>query len=102
MINNLRNDNTPYFLTANHCGINASNAPSMVVYWNFENSTCRTPGSAASGGVGDGDLSEFSTGAIFRAANAASDFCLVELDDVIDSSFGVFMQDGIGARVTRP
>ena len=90
LINNQRADNRPYFLTADHCGVDAGNAPSMVVYWNFENSACRTPGGAASGQQGDGDLSDFNTGSIFRAANAASDFCLVELDDFIDPAYDVF------------
>ncbi|MDF1860220.1 MAG: Ig-like domain-containing protein [Verrucomicrobiales bacterium] len=90
LLNNTANDGTPYFLTAEHCGISPSNAPSMVVYFNFENSTCRTPGSGASGGVGDGDLSQFSSGTIHRAEDAASDFCLVELDDPIPSSYNVF------------
>jgi hypothetical protein len=70
-----------YFMTANHCGINSGNAASLVVYWNYQNSFCRTPGSAASGQVGDGTLTQFHTGSFFRAANAASDFTLVELDD---------------------
>lgn len=90
LINNTNNDGTPYFLTAEHCGISPANAPSMVVYFNFENSTCRTPGSAESGQVGDGDLSQFNSGAIHRAENAASDFCLVELDDPIPPAYNVF------------
>jgi len=80
-VNNTARDRTPYFMTANHCGIGTGNAASLVAYWNYENSTCRPPGSGASGGPGDGSLSEFNTGSFFRASNAASDFTLVELDD---------------------
>ncbi|MBK8598093.1 MAG: hypothetical protein IPN83_21455 [Holophagales bacterium] len=79
-----------FFLTANHCGINAGNAPSLVTYWNFENSTCRPVGSPESGGAGDGSSAQFMTGATFRAASAASDFTLVELDTVPPAAFNVF------------
>jgi len=80
MVNNVEYDGTPYFMTANHCSINAGNAASLVTYWNYENSTCRTPGSPESGGPGDGTLDQFNTGSTFRAALADSDFTLVELD----------------------
>lgn len=90
-INNTANDGRGFFLTANHCGINASNAPSMVVYWNFENSTCREPGSPASGGNGDGRLDDFNTGAIFRAGYGPTDMTLVELDDPIRADHNVYL-----------
>ena len=89
MINNTAGDLTPYFLTANHCGMNSSNAASMVVYWNYENSVCRTPGAGAAG-PGDGSLSDSQTGAIFRASRGASDFTLLELDDDPNPAFDVF------------
>jgi len=40
MINNMDEDRTPYFLTAAHCQIERWNAPSLVIYWNYENSKC--------------------------------------------------------------
>lgn len=80
MVNNVQQDRTPYFMTAFHCGVGAGQAPSLVAYWNFENSTCRAPGSSASGGNGDGVLSQFTTGATLRAASSASDFTLLELN----------------------
>lgn len=89
MINTTKNDCTPYLLTANHCmgGVNPS---SLVVYWNFVNSFCRTPGSAASGGTGDGVLTDFNTGAIRIASYAPSDFFLLELDDPVSSTANAF------------
>ena len=90
LINNTANDARPYFLTAEHCGISPANAPSMVVYFNFENNTCRTPGSAASGQPGNGVLTQFNTGAIHRAEYEPSDFCLVELDDPVPGSYNAF------------
>ena len=89
LVTNVREDLKPYFMTANHCGITAGNAPSLVVYWNYENSTCRIPGSPSSGNPGDGSLAQFNTGSFFRAASSPSDFTLVELDDVVNPAFDV-------------
>ncbi len=101
LVNNTAQDAKPYFLTANHCGMNSGNAASMVVYFNYENSTCRPVGSPASGGAGDGSLAQFHTGAIFRASNATSDFCLLELDSPIDPAFDPYFsgwsREGVNA-----
>ncbi len=89
-VNNTRNDGRPLFLTADHCGVRSNNAPSMVVYWNHENSTCRTAGTGANAGNGDGPLTDFNSGAIFRATYAPADATVVELDDPIDPAHNVF------------
>lgn len=89
MINNTAQNQTPYFLTANHCGVNSSSDSTIVVYWNYENSTCRTPGSGASGGAGDGSLSQFTNGSTFRATYAPSDFTLVQLSSSPPSAWGI-------------
>ena len=81
LVNNTAQDRRPYFMTAAHCGIDFFNAASLVVYWNYETSTC--------GGPPDGQLDEFNTGSFFRAAYTPSDFTLVELDDAPDSAFGL-------------
>ena len=62
MVNNTANDKKPYFMTANHCGIGAGNAASLVVYWNYETSTC--------GGTPDGQLTQFQTGSFFRSSSS--------------------------------
>ncbi len=81
LVNNTANDRKMYFLTAHHCGMtSAAVNNSMVVYWNYQNSTCRAPGSASSGGNGDGSLAQSQTGATLRATSAASDFTLLELN----------------------
>ena len=72
LMNNTALDFTPYFLSANHCGVSAANDHTLVFYWNFESPTC--------GAHGGGSLAENQTGATFRAAHAPSDFVLVELD----------------------
>ncbi len=89
LVNNTANDLTPYFMTANHCGVNGSNAASLVVYWNYENSWCRPVGSPVNGEPGDGTLDQFQTGSFFRASYSSSDFTLVELDEAPAESFNV-------------
>ena len=50
LLNNTRNDGRMLFATASHCNIRDDNAAaSVVVYWNYESPTCRTPGSPDSG-----------------------------------------------------
>jgi subtilisin-like proprotein convertase family protein len=90
LVNNVEDDCTPFFMTANHCGINSGNAPSLVTYWNYQNSTCRQPNTGASGGAGDGQLNDFNTGAIFRASRSQSDFVLVELDDPVSPTANAY------------
>ncbi len=81
MVNNTAEDQTPYFMTANHCGINAGNASSLVVYWNFQSPNC--------GDQGGGSLADNQTGSYWRAAYSASDFTLVELDDGPDPDWNI-------------
>jgi lysyl endopeptidase len=79
MINNTANDGTPYFLTANHC----YSDPSTWVFWfNWQSTTCSNPGSSPS--------YNSLTGATLRARNAASDFCLVELNNMPPESYGAY------------
>ncbi len=81
MVNNTAEDATPYFLTADHCGISTSNDASMVVYWNFQSPVC--------GQQGGGSLEDNQTGAILRASYGSSDFALVELEELPDPSWNV-------------
>ena len=83
LINNTANDGRPFFLTAVHCWRHNTNAASVVVYWNFENSYCRRPGSVDSGRDGDGPVNQFNTGAISRATDVDTDMWLLELDDPV-------------------
>jgi V8-like Glu-specific endopeptidase len=71
MVNNTKNDKTPFFMTANHCRITSDMAPSLVAYWNYQSTKC--------GGARDGRLDQFQTGSTFLAASAKSDFTLVKL-----------------------
>jgi lysyl endopeptidase len=71
MVNDATGSRTPYFMTANHCGISSGNAASLVVYWNYQSPTC--------GQHGGGSLTQHQTGSTFRAAWSTSDFTLVQL-----------------------
>lgn len=80
LVNNFREDSTPYFLTANHCGINANNSNSTVLYWNLQRASC---------GSGDGSLSQTQSGSLFRASDATADFTLLQLSAAPSASFNV-------------
>lgn len=72
MVNNTSGDKTPYFMTAAHCRINASSAPSLVVYWNYQTSKC--------GGSRDGKMTDFQSGSVHLVSGNSSDFTLVKLN----------------------
>jgi hypothetical protein len=95
LVNNVANDMAGYFMTAAHCGIDESAAPSLVTYWNYETSRC--------GGTPDGQLNQFNTGAVFKASRSESDFSLVELDDPPLAEANVFWAgwDATDADATR-
>ncbi len=81
MVNNTAQDQKPYFMTANHCGITAGNAPSLVAFWNFETTPC--------GGSPNGSMADFQSGSFFRSSRSPSDFTLVELDSPPDPKWDV-------------
>ncbi|MBT4529561.1 MAG: hypothetical protein HOC27_00005, partial [Phycisphaerae bacterium] len=89
MMNNTAQDQTPYFLTANHCGVTPSSDSSIVVYWNHQNSYCRVPGSNDSGGNGNGTFNQFTSGSTMRATRSYSDFTLTELSSNPSAAYGV-------------
>ncbi len=91
LLNTTANDRRMYFLTAHHCSMGtAAAAASIVVYWNYQNSTCRTPGSPASGQNGDGSLAQNQTGATVLATSAASDFTLLQLTTAANPDFNLY------------
>jgi hypothetical protein len=84
LINDVPQDEIPYFLTANHCDIGQSGTPasSIVVYWRFENSQCNGPDDANPG---------FSqTGSTLIASDKASDFSLVRLNQSPNANATVY------------
>lgn len=81
LINNLQNDGTPYFLTANHCISDSAAARSMVAYFNFESATCEetTP-------VNHNSLS----GASLISTGSKSDYSLLLLSDTPPQNYKPF------------
>lgn len=82
LVNNTSGNFDPLFLTADHCGLSPGTSASLVVYWDYANSTCRTPGGAASGALGDGSLNLTQSGSTYLAGSNTSDFTLVRLDEM--------------------
>ena len=79
LINNTNQDGTPYILTANHC---YSNPSSWIFWFNWQSSTCANPSTSPS----HDDIS----GAVLKARNSASDFCLVQMNQMPPQSYGVY------------
>lgn len=90
LMNNTAQDNKRYFSTANHCISAQSSADSVVLYWKYENPTCRAPGSSESGtpvcsNPFDPACYAASSvvqtgGALLRATHQPSDTTLLELN----------------------
>jgi len=92
----------PYVLTAEHCVSSESSANSMVFYFNYQNETCRPPGSTASGTITNDDPNDqtlsgselrmsFGNFGSFGDISGAPDVTLVELNNAIPLSYNVFL-----------
>ncbi|MCA1779378.1 MAG: hypothetical protein LC637_08360, partial [Xanthomonadaceae bacterium] len=68
LLNNTAADQRMLFVTATHCGVTAGAAPSIVVYWNYEWPTCRTPGAPEGTNVNPPDPAVINSGGVFLAA----------------------------------
>ena len=85
LVNNTAEDSTPYLLTAQHCVETASQATSVVAFWNYESPTC--------GMLAGGSLTQSQSGATLVsmwAWQSGSDFTLIHLDEVPDPLFNVY------------
>lgn len=81
LVNNLRQDNRALILTANHCGVRATNALATRAYFNVQKSSC--------GASEDGSIAQNIAGLRFLARDARSDFTLFELATRPPGSFNV-------------
>lgn len=72
LINNVREDGEPYYMTANHCIDNEEAANSAVVYFNYENSTCESS---------DALKNQTLSGATLKATSIYTDFTLLLLTE---------------------
>jgi lysyl endopeptidase len=103
LLGNTANTATPYFLTANHCMSTQTVANTIVVYWNYQSATCRTPGSSASGSPLSKTIATHNqSGSTLIATNAASDFTLLRLSSNVPAGADAFFSgwDAGGATPT--
>ena len=91
LVNNANEDNTPYFLTADHCfgrdaGDPAADAGlfSMRFNWISPNPDCATTANSQ-----NGPTSFVMSGSVVRARNPGSDVALVELNNDIPAAWDV-------------
>ena len=82
LINNTSNNGTPYILTANHCWDAAQNPSNWVFWFNWKSATCANP----SINPPHQDVS----GAVLKAKNAASDFCLVQMNSTPPAGYNLY------------
>jgi len=89
LVNNVRNDGTPYFLTADHCGMlsSAADISKWIFYFNYEGTGCPDPPSEP--------YLHSLTGARLIAhggngGQSGSDFFLVKLTSAIPDSFNLY------------
>jgi hypothetical protein len=85
LINNVRQDLTPYFLTANHCyynssGIQTSNPATNIFRFHYWRPTCNGSGPSIYYSI---------AGATMMAHYAGSDFALLKLSSVNLAGFGI-------------
>ncbi len=91
LIANTGNTTAPLFLTANHCVSSSAVANSVVVYWNYQSGSCRTPGSSSSGTPLSRSIATHSqSGSTLVANHSASDFALLRLNQDVPAASGPF------------
>ncbi len=80
LLNNTKQDGTPYFLTAHHCVDHdpAGSGPKIVYYFNYENKTCNGGGASQSQSV---------SGSQLRATTPNLDFALYEMSKVPPAAY---------------
>ncbi|MEL7121264.1 MAG: hypothetical protein AAFO07_17575, partial [Bacteroidota bacterium] len=83
LVNNTQQDCRQFFMTGNHCGVSPDQAPSVVIYWDYQNSVCRDTNTVVSGNTGDGLKTIFNTGTFYRASYRNTDLSLLEIKDSI-------------------
>lgn len=77
LMNNARNDEIPYFLTASHCISTSAEASTIVAYFNYERADC--DGIALS--------SKTLTGSVLLSNSPASDYSLLRLNNKPTASY---------------
>ncbi|MBN2432577.1 MAG: trypsin-like peptidase domain-containing protein [Acidobacteria bacterium] len=79
LVNNVRQDETPYFLTANHCLI--GDVSTWVIIFNYQSPSCTNI---------NGSTADSIAGTTLVASNAASDFALLRLSETPPPDYNPF------------
>jgi lysyl endopeptidase len=94
LLNNAKNDGTPYFLTASHCVKNALDAQRTIFYFNYESATCD--------GSSINTLQTLSGATLVATApDAKLDFALLRLNNMPPASYNPYFA-GWDKRTTNP
>jgi hypothetical protein len=86
LVNNSKQDKTPYLLTAAHCIENASDAQKTIFCFNYESPTCGN-GASSLNGFAEQTLS----GSTLKARSDSLDFALVELSTPPPAKFRPYL-----------
>ena len=81
LINNTKNDGTPYFLTANHCINTESKAGTVLAYFNYEDASCV---------VTSHYTPQTLSGASLKTMGELSDFTLIRFNDQVPTLYQPF------------
>jgi hypothetical protein len=92
LINNTKNDGTPYFLTANHCVNTEAEAGTVTAYFNYEDASCV---------VTSRYTEQTLTGASLKTMGESSDFTLIRFNDQVPSLYQPYFA-GWDIRGTAP
>jgi hypothetical protein len=89
LINNVRQDFTPYFLTADHCGTSATawDFSHWVFYFNYESNSCNNPSAEPQENSVSGCKKIANGGS---SGSTGSDFLLLELLEEIPEEYNVY------------
>ncbi|MEI6678861.1 MAG: T9SS type A sorting domain-containing protein [Mariniphaga sp.] len=82
LVNNTKQDKTPYVITAGHCIESVADAQMTVICFNYESPSCGG-GSSSLNGYSDQTLS----GAVLKARSDSLDFSLVQLETAPPAEF---------------
>lgn len=85
LVNNILQDGTPYFLTANHCS--PQSMASAVFRFNYNSPIC---GSQTNADSQTAVNNQTINGSIFKARNANSDFGLIELNTTPPANYNIY------------
>ncbi|ASZ10266.1 pre-peptidase C-terminal domain-containing protein [Chitinophaga pendula] len=90
LVNNARRNCKPYFLTANHCGSDASEADfnQWIFYFNYESPTCSNPATEPPSNTITGCVQRARAGDNGRVEG--SDFQLVEFKQAVPQAYNVY------------